>query len=183
MSLRKEYQEKLHVAEMRIARERDTMQAEREEMQIRVGMIERAYKRDMKHLERIRSELNIKNSIILDHKKENEKRQRSSEIESRNTIFDRALEKSKQQQATEGGVKLPNYGKIATRKKKEKPNTNVSSNAKSDKKPAPPKNNNARQSLSTSPSNSQAFASKYMRLMNQEKDTEREADDDSAAAK
>ena len=32
VSLRKEYQEKLHVAEMRIARERDTMQAERDEM-------------------------------------------------------------------------------------------------------------------------------------------------------
>ena len=40
---------------MRIERERQHMEAERQEMQIRVGMIERAYRRDMKQLEKIQS--------------------------------------------------------------------------------------------------------------------------------
>ena len=147
------------MAELRIARERDAMQAERDEMQIRVGMIERAYKRDMKHLERIRSELNIKNSYILNQV--DKSRQKSSEIESRNKLFDKALEASgrchgpnKATESSKDGVKMPGYSKIATRKKKGGILSNKHHNSDKKHKAPSASSKEAKPRLSTSPSSS-----------------------------
>ena len=70
-------------------------------------MIERAYKRDMKHLERIRSDFHVRSSIVSNKSE----RQKSSQVESRNGIFDKAIEKARE-------PKIPNYDKIQMKKSK-----------------------------------------------------------------
>lgn len=111
----KSLHEKLEVNQLQMERERQKMDAERQEMKVRVGMIERAYKRDMKQLEKVHMRMKLEKEL---------ERRRSQEPVPQWPLSARSVERvvipetPKEPSPAKLDPKAPSYTKIALKRKK-----------------------------------------------------------------
>lgn len=110
----KSLHEKVEVNQLQLDRERQQMDAERHEMKVRVGMIERAYKRDMKQLEKVHMRMKLEKEL-----ERNNEEPVHWPLTARSV--DKVIEKPipiKEPSPAKVDPKAPSYTKIALKRKK-----------------------------------------------------------------